>query len=432
MAESTEAGHCPPACGSLAAGTVAVVSLVVPAWCLRLRDAASAKTATTGSLRTWRPPPQACGSLSRDARPAPCWPLEGRPRVPALPLRPTAMNPTQFRNDGSFMEEFMAMQKNSTAAAGAGSGAPAAAALAAAAPAAAPAAAAPGDLLKNDGNFMEKFLAMQPAAAVPAGQATSTVPAPANSADARPSRPVKPSRQPKQAKPEVAAIFSAVEDDEPDPLAAEEDIPASTKKAIENCAGWVVQHGEAFEQTLKTKNAGNPTFQFLFDSACKEAAYYRQVLQDKRTAIAAEQARAEARSTKRASRWGSARVSTSAALTAGQASMASSGPAPPFDPVAAAIEAAKAVAARLSARAAMPASASGESLSETTGKRKFSEVAGPQAANDERSHSVPRLQHELDPHNAGRGIVPVPDLQYALSDHVSTRLRARVCVGPGG
>ena len=336
------------------------------------------------------------------------------------------------------------MQKNSTVAAAtasaaasavasaAASAAPVAAAAAApAAPAAAAAGAASGDLLKNDGNFMEKFLAMQSAAAVPAGQTTAAMAVPANRAEARPSRPVKPSRQPKQAKPEVAAIFSAVEEDGPDPPTAELDIPASAKKAIESCAGWVVQHGEAFEQTLKTKNAGNPTFQFLFDSACKEAAYYRQVLQEKRTAIAAEQARADARSTKRASRWGSAHVSTSAPA-AGQASMAASGPAPPFDPVAAAIEAAKAVAARLSARAAMPAPASGESLSETTGKRKFSEVAAPQTANDERSHSVPRLQHELDPHNAGRGIVPVPDLKYALSDRVSTRVRALVRVGTLG
>jgi hypothetical protein len=303
------------------------------------------------------------------------------------------MDAKQFRNDGSFMQQFLAMQSGATAAA-----APASAA--AADPAAAPAAAAAGDLLKNDGSFMEKFMAMQKAE-----QADSAVPAAAKDVDARPSRPAKP-RQPKQTKPEVAAVFGAAEDDDADPPATVEDIPASTKKAIESCAGWVVQHGEAFEQTLKTKNAGNPTFQFLFDSSCREAGYYRQVLKDKRAALAAEQARSEARSTKRASRWG---ASAPAAPGASSAPSGSSGPAPPFDPVAAAREAAKAVAARLAARAAAP----GGGLDENGGKRKFSEVAGPRTGTEELSHSTPRLQHELDPHNAGRGIVPVPDLKYA-------------------
>ena len=52
-------------------------------------------------------------------------------------------------------------------------------------------------------------------------------------------------------------------------------------------------------------------------------------------------------------------------------------------------------------------------MDESGGKRKFSEVAGPRTGNEERPHSAPRLQNELDPRNAGRGIVPVPDLKYA-------------------
>lgn len=317
------------------------------------------------------------------------------------------MESKQFRNDGSFMQQFLAMQSGATAAA---------AAPPATAPAAAPPAPAAADLLKNDGNFMEKFMAMQKAAAAPAGQTTSTAPAPAKDVDARSSRTAKP-RQPKQTKPEVAAVFAAAEEDDTDPPAAVEDIPASSKKAIESCAGWVVQHGEAFEQTLKTKNVGNPAFQFLFDSSCKEAGYYREVLKEKRAGLAAAQAQSEARSTKRASRWG---ASATAAPVASSSSSGSSGPAPPFDPVAAAREAAKAVAARLAARAAVPGGGAGE----IGGKRKFSEVAGPRTGNnEERSHTAPRLQHELDPSNAGRGIVPVPDLKYAPPDIIWTRVR---------
>jgi hypothetical protein len=73
------------------------------------------------------------------------------------------------------------------------------------------------------------------------------------------------------------------------------------------------------------------------------------------------------------------------------------------------VEAAKAaaqqVAARIAARHAAPPPAP------SSGKRRFSEVAGAPLPEEAPRSVVPRLQSELDPSNAGRGVVPVPDLQ---------------------
>ena len=132
-----------------------------------------------------------------------------------------------FSNDGSFLAQFQAMQKQQRGGAGAGAGSPAA-------PAGAGAAAAGGE----------------GSTSAAAGGAVLSMP------KAKP----KP-------KPAVAAAFGQGDEEAEVAAPPADDIAASAKKAIENCAGWVAEHGEAFEQTLKTKNAGNPTFQFLFDSA---------------------------------------------------------------------------------------------------------------------------------------------------------------------
>lgn len=51
---------------------------------------------------------------------------------------------------------------------------------------------------------------------------------------------------------------------------------------IAHCAEWVAQHGSAFEDTLRTKNAANPAFGFLTKPKSQEAAYYRQCLEHER------------------------------------------------------------------------------------------------------------------------------------------------------
>ena len=56
-------------------------------------------------------------------------------------------------------------------------------------------------------------------------------------------------------------------------------LPASLSQdivhTVTQTASWVAKHGSAFEQTIRRRNEGNPSFQFLFDEKSEAAAFYR-------------------------------------------------------------------------------------------------------------------------------------------------------------
>ena len=55
-------------------------------------------------------------------------------------------------------------------------------------------------------------------------------------------------------------------------------LPQDIVHTVTQTAGWVAKHGTAFEQTIRRRNGGNPSFGFLFDEHSEAAAYYRACL----------------------------------------------------------------------------------------------------------------------------------------------------------
>lgn len=175
-------------------------------------------------------------------------------------------------NDGSFLAKFMAMQQQQ------GAAAPAAAAVVTQPPQpiAPPQPVAP--VTQNDGNFLARFQEMQkqgqppPQPASAAGGESSSKNAAASAAPK--GSTLKFGIQPNQ-RVKRAAVPAAFGSADPAESTGDEDPAAldpKTKATIEKCANWVAQNGDMFEQVLKKKNAGDPTFSFLFDGKQNQTA----------------------------------------------------------------------------------------------------------------------------------------------------------------
>jgi hypothetical protein len=52
-------------------------------------------------------------------------------------------------------------------------------------------------------------------------------------------------------------------------------LPQDIVHTVTQTASWVAKHGGAFEQTIRRRNEGNPSFGFLFDEQSEAAAFYR-------------------------------------------------------------------------------------------------------------------------------------------------------------
>eukprot|EP01043_Picozoa_sp_COSAG02_P036934 COSAG02_NODE_2740_length_8124_cov_16.189283_4_plen_919_part_00 len=55
-------------------------------------------------------------------------------------------------------------------------------------------------------------------------------------------------------------------------------LPQDIVHTVTQTASWVAKHGDAFEQTIRRRNEGNPSFGFLFDEQSEAAAFYRACL----------------------------------------------------------------------------------------------------------------------------------------------------------
>ncbi len=55
-------------------------------------------------------------------------------------------------------------------------------------------------------------------------------------------------------------------------------LPEDIVHTVTQTASWVTKHGNAFEQTIRRRNEGNPSFGFLFDDQSEAAAFYRACL----------------------------------------------------------------------------------------------------------------------------------------------------------
>ena len=66
-----------------------------------------------------------------------------------------------------------------------------------------------------------------------------------------------------------------------------EGVPPNTAHAAAQTAKWVVQHGQTFEGTIRSRNKGNELFSFLFeDETSPAAAFYAARLEAERAASA--------------------------------------------------------------------------------------------------------------------------------------------------
>ena len=67
-----------------------------------------------------------------------------------------------------------------------------------------------------------------------------------------------------------------------------EGVPPNTAHAAAQTAKWVVQHGQSFEGTIRSRNKGNSLFSFLFEdeTASPAAAFYAARLEAERAASA--------------------------------------------------------------------------------------------------------------------------------------------------